>query len=92
MNKSRFKEQVLYERQHGPSYSLQCPLQPVQSQNAPVVQLTWLKDCQQLPKQVGKTSLEFSNISLKDQGNYTCIHQGNDTASFTVRLIVKGEH
>ncbi|XP_013869062.1 single Ig IL-1-related receptor [Austrofundulus limnaeus] len=89
VNDSRFKEQVLYVRQHGPSYSLQCPLQPVQSQNAPVVQLTWLKDCQQLPKQVGKTSLEFSSVSLKDQGNYTCIQQGNDTASFTVRLIVK---
>lgn len=92
VNESRFKEQVLHVRQPGPSYSLQCPLRPVQSQNAPVVQLAWLKDCQQLPKQVGKTSLEFSSVSLKDQGNYTCIQQGNDAASFTVRLVVKGEY
>lgn len=92
VNERSFKDQVLYIGQHGSSYSLQCPLQSVQSQNEPKIQLTWLKDCQQLSKQVGKASLEFSSISLKDKGNYTCILQGNSTLSFTVRLIVKGEH
>ncbi|XP_017261123.1 single Ig IL-1-related receptor [Kryptolebias marmoratus] len=89
VNDSRFKEQVLYVGQRGPSYSLQCPLQPGRSQSVSEIQFAWLKDCQQLPKHLGKTSLEFSSVSLEDQGNYTCVQQGNGTASFTVRLIVK---
>lgn len=88
VNESRFKEQVLYLGQQ-PPYQLNCPL-PVQPQSSPQVQLTWQKDCQQIHSQEGKTYLEFASLSLEDQGNYTCIQQGNNTASFTVRLIIKG--
>ncbi|XP_068578551.1 single Ig IL-1-related receptor [Cebidichthys violaceus] len=86
VDESRFKEQVLYVGQQGPPYRLKCPLEP-QSSLRP--QLTWQKDCQQLPAQVGKAYLEFDKLTLQDQGNYTCMQQSNSTASFTVRLIVK---
>lgn len=91
VDESRFKEQVLYVGQQGPPYQLNCPLQPVQPQSSPQIQLTWQKDCQQIHSQEGKTYLEFASLSLEDQGNYTCIQQGNNTASFTVCLIIKGK-
>ncbi|KAM9854978.1 single Ig IL-1-related receptor [Aulostomus maculatus] len=84
-----FKEQVLYLGQRGPPYRLTCPLGDVQPQNAPQTELSWLKDCQPLDTQRGKAYLEFVGLSLEDQGNYTCLQQGNSTASFTVRLVVK---
>ncbi|XP_040893977.1 single Ig IL-1-related receptor [Toxotes jaculatrix] len=85
VDESKFKEQVLYVGQQEPPYRLNCPLEPFQSR------MTWQKDCQELHNQVGKTYLEFANLNLEDQGNYTCVQQGNSTstASFTVRLIVK---
>ncbi|XP_078113305.1 single Ig IL-1-related receptor isoform X2 [Sander vitreus] len=86
VNESRFKEQVLYVGQQGPPYRLNCPLEP---QSSPQPKLTWQKDCHQLSTQEGKDYLEFASLSLQDQGNYTCMQQGNSTASFTVRLIVK---
>ncbi|XP_073327513.1 single Ig IL-1-related receptor isoform X1 [Pagrus major] len=89
VDESRFKEQVLYVGQQTPPYRLNCPLELVQPQSSPQLKLTWQKDCQQLVAQEGKASLEFSSLSLEDQGNYTCMRQDNSTASFTVRLIVK---
>uniref|UniRef100_A0A3Q1JQZ0 Single immunoglobulin and toll-interleukin 1 receptor (TIR) domain n=1 Tax=Anabas testudineus TaxID=64144 RepID=A0A3Q1JQZ0_ANATE len=89
VDESRFKEQVLYVGQQEPLYRLNCPLQPVQPQSSPQMQLTWQKDCQQIHSQEGKTYLEFASLSLEDEGNYTCIQQSNSTASFTVRLIIK---
>lgn len=88
MDESRFKEQVLYVGQQGPPHRLNCPLELV----PPQLKLTWQKDCQQLPAQDGKAFLEFGSLSLEDQGNYTCMQQDNSTASFTVRLIVKGKY
>ncbi|XP_051236671.1 single Ig IL-1-related receptor [Dicentrarchus labrax] len=82
VDESRFKEQVLYVGQQGPPYQLNCPLEPQ-------LTLTWQKDCQQLLTQEGKAYVEFASLSSEDQGNYTCMQQGNSTASFTVRLIVK---
>lgn len=92
MDEGRFKEQVLYVGRQGPSYRLNCPLELVQPQSSPQLKLTWQKDCQQLLAQEGKTYLEFASLSLEDQGNYTCVQQGNSTASFTVRLVVKGKY
>ncbi|KAF7224261.1 single Ig IL-1-related receptor isoform X2 [Nothobranchius furzeri] len=89
VDEGRFKEHVLYAGQQEPSYILKCPLQPALSQSVPEIQLTWLKDCQQLQKQVGKNFLEFTSVSIKDEGNYTCMQEGNGTALFTVRLKVK---
>ncbi|KAK5619489.1 hypothetical protein CRENBAI_013874 [Crenichthys baileyi] len=89
VDESMFKEQVVYLGQQGPSFVLQCPLQTLQPQSFPQTLFTWQKDCQQLQNQEGKAFLEFSSISLQDQGNYTCMQQGNSTASFTVRLTVK---
>ncbi|XP_062245810.1 single Ig IL-1-related receptor [Platichthys flesus] len=83
VDESRFKEQVVYTGQQGPPYRLICPLAPLPPR------LTWQKDCQQLHHQEGNASLEFTRLSLEDQGNYTCMQQGNGTASFTVRLVVK---
>lgn len=88
MDGGTFKEQVLYMGQQGPSYQLNCPLEPAQ----PHRNLTWLKDCQRLDAQEGKAYLNFANLSLADQGNYTCQQQGNSTVSFTVYLIVKGKY
>ncbi|CAK6961503.1 single Ig IL-1-related receptor isoform X1 [Scomber scombrus] len=85
VDEGRFKEQVLHVGQQGPSYQLNCPLEPGQSH----LKLSWLKDCQRLDAQEGKAYLKFANLSLADQGNYTCQQQGNSTASFTVHLIVK---
>ncbi|XP_038147215.1 single Ig IL-1-related receptor [Cyprinodon tularosa] len=84
-----FKEQVVYLGQQRPLYVLKCPLLTAQPQSFPPTLLSWLRDCQQLQDQDGKAFLEFSSLSLQDQGNYTCMQQGNSTASFTVRLIVK---
>lgn len=89
MDESRFKEQVAYL---GPSYVLQCPLQTLQPQSLPRSLWTWQKDCQPLQNQEGNAFLKFSSIRLEDQGNYTCTQHGNSTPSFTVRLVVKGEH
>lgn len=89
VDESRFKEQLLFVGRQEPPYRLQCPLEPVQSQSSPQIQLTWLKNCEQLHNQEGKTYLDFGNFSLEDQGNYTCLQQGNSTATYTVRLIVK---
>lgn len=88
VNESGFKEQVLYVGQQGPPYLLNCPLEP---QSSPQPKLTWQKDCHELPTQEGKDYLEFASVSLQDQGNYTCMQQGS-TASFTLRLIVKGKY
>lgn len=92
MDESRFKEQVLYVGQQKPPYRLDCPLELVQPQSSPQLNLTWQKDCQELGAQEGKASLEFSSLSLEDQGNYTCMRQDNSTASFTVCLLVKGTY
>ncbi|KAK2917749.1 single Ig IL-1-related receptor isoform X1 [Channa argus] len=89
VDESRYREQVLYVGQQKPPYNLSCPLEPLQPQNTPQIQLIWQKDCQQIPSQEGKTYLEFASFSYEDQGNYTCMQQGNTTASFTVHLIVK---
>uniref|UniRef100_A0A665UQQ9 Single immunoglobulin and toll-interleukin 1 receptor (TIR) domain n=2 Tax=Echeneis naucrates TaxID=173247 RepID=A0A665UQQ9_ECHNA len=83
VNDSRSKEQVAYVGPQQPPYRVNCPLEPFQPQ------LTWLKDSQQLQNQDGKAYLEFINLKAEDQGNYTCMQQGNGTASFTVCLIVK---
>ncbi|XP_019109540.2 single Ig IL-1-related receptor [Larimichthys crocea] len=89
VDESRFKEQVLYVGQQWPPYRLNCPLELVQSQSSPQLKLTWQKDCQQFPTQEGKAYVEFASLSFQDQGNYTCVQQGNSTTSSTVRLIVK---
>ncbi|KAK2842378.1 hypothetical protein Q5P01_012578 [Channa striata] len=89
VDESRYKEQVLSVGQQGPPFHLNCPLQPLQPQNASQIQLIWQKDCQQIHSQEGKTYLEFASLGLEDQGNYTCMLKGNSTASFTVHLIVK---
>lgn len=89
VDESRFKEQLLYVGQQRPPYRLNCPLEP---QSSVQPQLTWQKDCQPLPTQGGKAYLEFASLTLQDQGNYTCMQQSNSTASFTVRLIVKGKY
>lgn len=92
MDENRVKEEVLFAGQQEPPYRLSCPLELGPSLNSPLLKLAWQKDCQPLPTQDGKAYLEFANLSLEDQGNYTCVHQGNSTASFTVRLIVKGTY
>lgn len=86
VDESRLKEQVLHLGQQQPPYQLNCPLELGQ---APQLNLTWQKDCQQLPAQEEKAYLEFASLTFEDQGNYTCVQQGNSTASFTVRLIIK---
>lgn len=92
MDESRVKEEVLFAGQQEPPYQLNCPLELGPSPSSPLLKLAWQKDCQQLSTQGGKAYLEFATLSFEDQGNYTCMHQGNSTASFTVRLIVKGTH
>ncbi|CAG5957900.1 unnamed protein product, partial [Menidia menidia] len=89
LDESNSTVQVLYVGQQWPPYRLQCPLKPVQPQSSTQIQLTWQKDCMQLPIQRGKAFLEFAMVTLQDGGNYTCMQKGNSTASFTVRLIVK---
>nr|QQD79860.1 single Ig IL-1R-related protein [Trachinotus ovatus] len=89
VDESRFKEQVLYVRPQGPPYRLHCPLEPFQTQSSPHPQLIWQKDCQPLHNQEGRAYLEFIDLNVEDQGNYTCLQKDNSTASFTVRLIVK---
>ncbi|KAM6937245.1 single Ig IL-1-related receptor [Xenentodon cancila] len=83
VNESSYEEKVL---DAGPPYQLRCP---VISQSSPGIQLTWQKNCLQLPNQDGKTFLQFASVSVGDQGNYTCTQKGNITVSFTVHLIVK---
>lgn len=92
MDESGFKEEVVYVGQQGPPYRLNCPLEPLQPPSSPQPRLSWQKDCQQLHNQEGKAYLEFARLSIEDQGNYTCMQQGNSTASFTVHLIVKGKY
>lgn len=91
VDESRYQEQVIYVGQKGPVYRLDCPLETVEPQSTSQVQLTWQKDCEQIHNQEGMTYLEFAHLSLESQGNYTCMQQGNSTASFTVRLIIKGK-
>lgn len=86
MDESRFKEQAAFV---GHPYQLQCPLKIVQSTSQ--TQLTWQKDCVQLPTNESKIYLDFNSLSLEDQGNYTCKQQSNSTVTFTVRLLVKGK-
>ncbi|XP_037307728.2 single Ig IL-1-related receptor [Pungitius pungitius] len=86
VDESRFEEHVLNVGQQSPPHRLNCPLEPRSSLQP---ELTWQKDCQQLSAQVGKGYLEFANLTLQDQGNYTCTQRSNSTTSFTVRLIVK---
>ncbi|CAN9499399.1 unnamed protein product [Ophioblennius macclurei] len=89
VNEGSFKEQVLDLGKQVLPYRLECPLDPAQLKGFPQTQLTWQKDCQPFRNQEGKTYLEFATLSLEDQGNYTCIRDGNGTSTFTVRLIVK---
>ncbi|XP_071376301.1 single Ig IL-1-related receptor [Centroberyx affinis] len=98
VDEQRLKEQVVYVGR-GAAYRLNCPLAPALPQTSQL-QLTWLKDCVQLPGPSaspaqapltveGRAFLDFPSLSFKDQGNYTCVDRGNSTASFTVRLIIK---
>uniref|UniRef100_UPI0037E96208 single Ig IL-1-related receptor n=1 Tax=Semicossyphus pulcher TaxID=241346 RepID=UPI0037E96208 len=89
VDESRFKEQVVFVGQQGPPYQLNCPLELVTTQNSSQLKLSWQKDCQQLLAQEGKAYLQFASLGVEDQGNYTCMQQGNSTASYTVHLIVK---
>ncbi|XP_034540990.1 single Ig IL-1-related receptor [Notolabrus celidotus] len=86
---SKFSEQVAYVGQHEPPYQLRCPLEVLQPQNSSQLLLSWQKDCQPLLDQEGKAYLQFTSLRVEDQGNYTCVQQGNNTASFRVHLIVK---
>ncbi|KAM3870562.1 single Ig IL-1-related receptor [Diretmus argenteus] len=92
VDEQRFTEQLLYVGQEEAPYRLSCPLlHPPPEQ----LHLTWLKDCLQLPGPSPSSPpqaplfLEFPHLSLKDQGNYTCVVSDNGTASFTVRLTIK---
>ncbi|XP_049578073.1 single Ig IL-1-related receptor isoform X1 [Syngnathus scovelli] len=90
VDEDRFEERILNAGQQDPPYRLNCSLEPfphAQGDSRP--QVAWLKDCQQLSAQQGNYYLEFSNISFKSGGNYTCLQPGNSTSSFTVRLVVK---
>ncbi|KAG7522161.1 single Ig IL-1-related receptor [Solea senegalensis] len=87
VDERKLKEQVLNEGEQKPPFHLNCPLETIQPQQS--IQLTWQKDCQRLHNQDGNVSLEFTSLKLEDQGNYTCMQQGNSSASFTVHLIVK---
>ncbi|KAM4619408.1 single Ig IL-1-related receptor [Polymixia lowei] len=99
VEEQRFTEQVLYLGE-GLPHRLNCPLETLQTSRQ--LQLTWLKDCLQLPgpnspsspaqvllTQKGMAFLEFPSLSFKDQGNYTCMVRDNGTVSFTVRLTIK---
>ncbi|XP_029952648.1 single Ig IL-1-related receptor [Salarias fasciatus] len=89
VDESRFQERVIYLGKEELPYRLQCPLDPAQLKGVEETQLTWQKDCQQLLNREGKTYLEFATLRLEDQGNYTCILDGNSTSTFTVHLTVK---
>ncbi|XP_033823503.1 single Ig IL-1-related receptor [Periophthalmus magnuspinnatus] len=79
VDRGEVREQVLFAGDQFPSYRLQCALDP-----SP--QLTWLKDCVQLDSQMN-SYLEFLTLKVEEQGNYTCVN--NNSASYTVRLIIK---
>ncbi|XP_077453308.1 single Ig IL-1-related receptor isoform X2 [Stigmatopora argus] len=51
--------------------------------------VTWLKNCWPLGTLQRNSYLAFANISPEDAGNYTCFQPGNNTASFTLRLVVE---
>ncbi|KAM3609914.1 uncharacterized protein V6R79_022392 [Siganus canaliculatus] len=89
VDESRYRELVLYVGQQQPPYQLSCPLELTQPPSSPQLKLTWQKDCRQLLEQEGKAYVEFSNLTLEDRGNYTCMLQDNGTDVFTVHLIVK---
>ncbi|XP_051917137.1 single Ig IL-1-related receptor [Hippocampus zosterae] len=90
VDEEHFEEDVLYAGQQDPPYRLNCSLGSIPHvQGDPRPQLTWLKDCQLFGAQQGNYYLEFANISVDAGGNYTCLQPGNNTASFTVRLVVK---
>lgn len=92
VDEDHFEEDVLSAGQQDPPYRLNCSLGSIPHvRGDPRPQLTWLKDCQLLGAQQGNDYLEFANISVDAGGNYTCLQPGNNTASFTVRLVVKGE-
>ncbi|XP_056137747.1 single Ig IL-1-related receptor [Lampris incognitus] len=100
VDEGRFKEQV-FSVGGGAPYQLSCPLEPALLNSSPQLQVSWMKDCIQLPRpspsspvQIllaaeGKAYLEFSRPGFKDQGNYTCVVRDNNTASYTVQLSVK---
>lgn len=88
VDETRVQEYVVAEGPQEPPYRLNCPLEPP----SPLVKPVWQKDCHQLPAQDGKANLDFASVGLEDQANYTCLHQGNSTASFTLRLVVKGTY
>uniref|UniRef100_H2U6V5 Single immunoglobulin and toll-interleukin 1 receptor (TIR) domain n=1 Tax=Takifugu rubripes TaxID=31033 RepID=H2U6V5_TAKRU len=85
VDESRVQEHVVAAGPQEPPYRLNCPLEPP----SPLFKPAWQKDCRRLPGQDGKAYLDFASVSLEDQGNYTCVHQGNSSASFTQRLLVK---
>lgn len=86
VDESRVQEHVVAAGPQEPPYRLNCPLEPPSALFKPA----WQKDCRHLPEQDGKAHLDFASVSLEDQGNYTCVHQGNSMASFTQHLLVKG--
>lgn len=86
VDEARVQEHAVSAGPQVPPYRLNCPLGPAPPQTA------WLKGCRQLPAEYGKPYLEFSSVSLEDRGNYTCVLQGDSTASFTLRLTVEGTY
>lgn len=92
VDEARVQQHVVSVGPQEPPYRLTCPLEPALSLGSPLFRTAWQKDCRQLPAQDGKAYLEFASVSLEDQGNYTCVHQGNSSASFTLRLTVEGTY
>lgn len=92
VDEARVQEHAVSVGPQEPPYRLNCPLEPAPSSGSPLFQTAWQKDCRQLPAQNGKPYLEFASVSLEDQGNYTCVPQGNSTASYTLRLTVEGTY
>lgn len=92
VDEARVQEHAVSAGLQEPPYRLNCPLEPAPSSGSPPYQTAWQKDCRQLPAQDGRRFLEFASVSPEDQGNYTCVHQGNSTASYTLRLIVEGTY
>lgn len=86
VDEARVQEHVVSAGPQEPPYRLNCPLEPP----SPLSKPTWQKDCRRLPAQDGEPFLDFASVRLEDQGNYTCVRQGNSSASFTQRLVVQG--
>lgn len=92
VDEARVRERAVSAGPQEPPYRLHCPLEPAPSPGSPLLRTAWQKDCRQLPAQDGRAYLEFASVSVEDQGNYTCVRQGNSTASFTLRLTVEGKY